>query len=64
MKRHCTALSEGLGDRSIRTVTIRDMIEWIRHPRACVALAAVTAEDFRTNPGPARYFDTVEPEED
>jgi len=34
------------------------------HPRACVAFDAVTAEDFRTNPGPARYFDTVEPEED
>ena len=34
------------------------------HPRACVAFDAVTAEDFRTNPGPARYFDTVEPVED
>jgi TPP-dependent pyruvate/acetoin dehydrogenase alpha subunit len=34
------------------------------HPRACVAFDAVTAEDYRTNPGRAQYFDTVEPTED
>ena len=34
------------------------------HPRACVAFDAVTAEDYRTRPGRAEYFDTVEPMED
>ncbi len=34
------------------------------HPRACVAFDAVTAEEYRTNPGRAAYFDTVEPTED
>jgi TPP-dependent pyruvate/acetoin dehydrogenase alpha subunit len=34
------------------------------HPRACVAFDAVTAEDYRSNPGRAYFFDVVEPEED
>lgn len=34
------------------------------HPRACVAFDAVTAEEYRTHPGRAAYFDTVEPQED
>jgi integrase len=45
LKRRCKALSEDLGDRPIRSVTTRDMVEWIR--QRSEGCGPVTRDDWR-----------------
>ncbi|MBM4155122.1 MAG: site-specific integrase [Lentisphaerae bacterium] len=45
LKRRCTALGEDLGDRPIRSVTTRDMVEWIR--QRSEGCGPVTRDDWR-----------------